>query len=1312
MTVDVNAVQDAPTVTNLVGDTLAYKEGDGAQVIEQGDNALVADADSTDFDGGNLTVSVAQPDWWDGDWGSRTKITFDNSASSGDLSEFPVLVSLTASDIDFDKILTDGEDIRFVDGDGTELNYEIETWDDTAKTATIWVKVPVLSATNSDFIHLYYNNTAATDGQNATGVWDTTHEAVWHLEEQVTDEQTSGVHYDSTGVHNGSQVNNDDYSGQGRLAQTFDGTGDYIAVADHDDLTFANAGVDSAFSVSAWIRGDTGSAMIVDKYTSSDGWEFYIDGGRLTFDLNTATGWIGERTTAVVSGAWQHVAATYDGSKATTGIKLYIDGVLQATTTIGDAVYDGMSNSTTEVEIGAYDGGGNSWDFNGQIDEVRLGSTERSADWINASYLSQNGTFAFNSFGTEESAQLAEDVLSIRDEGTGTGEIGFSGGNVTYEGVLIGTATGGSGSDLVVTFNANATPTAVSALVNNVTFEDTETVTITEGNRTVSFTINDGDGATSIDYDTTVTVSPNTAPTAADNTVTTNEDTGYTFAAGDFGFSDGDAGDSLTKIQITSLESAGTLKLSGVDVTLNQEILLADIGNLVFTPVADANGTGYDSFQFKVHDGTEYSAAANTITVDVTAVQDAPTAADNTITINEDTGYTFSAADFGFSDVDAGDSLTKIQITVLESAGTLKLSGADVTLNQEILVADIPNLVFTPAQDANGTGYDEFQFKVHDGTEYSATQVLSTLVNATFDADVEGFTYADDTFGTSNPTSASGSWNATAGNGGGGALEVHLGDTQTGTNSSGAYSKTINLAADSWVRITFDYNLAVGSGYESGEYGEAIFAVDGTRYGSDTNNSLLHHDAGGGAWSSGYATATETIFLTSGNHTLDFGGYSSGNQWTDEWTDVHFDNILVEEVTDYVMTIDVTAVQDAPTAADKTITIDEDVNHTFAAADFGFSDVDAGDSLTKIQITSLETAGALKLSGVDVTLNQEILVADITGGNLVFEPASNQFGTGYDSFDFKVHDGTEYSVAANTITVDVTPVSDWAPTAADNTVTTDEDVAHVFTLADFNYSDADPDPFTQVQITSLESVGNLKLSGADVTLNQVISVADISAGNLTFTSALHGNGAGYDSFQFKVHDSFGYSAAAYTMTMDVTAVNDAPTGTSKTVTTVEDTAFTFAAADFGYSDVESDPFTKIQITSLESGGTLKLSGVDVTLNQEILVADIPNLVYLPAQDGEGAAYDSFQFKVHDGTEYSVAANTITVDVTAVQDAPTGTDNTVTTLEETPYTFAAGDFGFTDPDAGDSLTKIQITSLESNGDLKLSGVDVTLNQEIL
>ncbi|MHC4079537.1 MAG: Ig-like domain-containing protein, partial [Planctomycetota bacterium] len=198
------------------------------------------------------------------------------------------------------------------------------------------------------------------------------------------------------------------------------------------------------------------------------------------------------------------------------------------------------------------------------------------------------------------------------------------------------------------------------------------------------------------------------------------------------GFSDVDAGDTLTKIQVTTLESNGTLKLSGADVTLNQEILTADIGNLVFLPAQDANGTAYDSFDFKVHDGTEYSVAANTITVDVTPVQDAPTAADETITTNEDTTYTFSAVDFNFADVDAGDSLTQIQVTGLESAGSLKLNGADVALDQIITVADINagRLTFSPVPDANGIGYDSFDFKVHDGTEFSSL-AYTMLVDVT-----------------------------------------------------------------------------------------------------------------------------------------------------------------------------------------------------------------------------------------------------------------------------------------------------------------------------------------------------------------------------------------------------------------------------------------------------------------------------------------------------------------------------------------------------------------------------------------------------
>ncbi|MCP4334739.1 MAG: hypothetical protein GY785_18955, partial [Gammaproteobacteria bacterium] len=50
-------VNDDPTVDNLGGDTLAYSEGDGAVIIDQGDDALVSDIDSSNFFLGSLTVS-------------------------------------------------------------------------------------------------------------------------------------------------------------------------------------------------------------------------------------------------------------------------------------------------------------------------------------------------------------------------------------------------------------------------------------------------------------------------------------------------------------------------------------------------------------------------------------------------------------------------------------------------------------------------------------------------------------------------------------------------------------------------------------------------------------------------------------------------------------------------------------------------------------------------------------------------------------------------------------------------------------------------------------------------------------------------------------------------------------------------------------------------------------------------------------------------------------------------------------------------------------------------------------------------------
>ena len=102
----------------------------------------------------------------------------------------------------------------------------------------------------------------------------------------------------------------------------------------------------------------------------------------------------------------------------------------------------------------------------------------------------------------------------------------------------------------------------------------------------------------------TVNITPvNQAPTGANNTVTTLENTAYTFAAGGFGFSDPNIPpNTLLAVKITTLPGVGTLSDNGVAVTAGQFVSVTDInaGKLVFTPTTNTNGTGYSSFTFQV----------------------------------------------------------------------------------------------------------------------------------------------------------------------------------------------------------------------------------------------------------------------------------------------------------------------------------------------------------------------------------------------------------------------------------------------------------------------------------------------------------------------------------------------------------------------------------------------------------------------------------------------------------------------------------------------------------------------------------------
>ncbi|MCP4388699.1 MAG: hypothetical protein GY802_10410, partial [Gammaproteobacteria bacterium] len=112
-------------------------------------------------------------------------------------------------------------------------------------------------------------------------------------------------------------------------------------------------------------------------------------------------------------------------------------------------------------------------------------------------------------------SDVVEDILGIRNQGYGSGEISVAGYGVAYEGTLIGSFVGGAnGDNLVITLNASANAAAVQALIENITYENTDADNATTGARTVRFVLTDGDGGTSANYDTTVTVSAaNHAPT-------------------------------------------------------------------------------------------------------------------------------------------------------------------------------------------------------------------------------------------------------------------------------------------------------------------------------------------------------------------------------------------------------------------------------------------------------------------------------------------------------------------------------------------------------------------------------------------------------------------------------------------------------------------------------------------------------------------------------------------------------------------------------------------------------------------------------
>jgi len=334
-------------------------------------------------------------------------ITISNAGSST-LANFPAYINLTHDN----DMLPDFRDIRFYDSPcnqgGNPLDFEIENYT-TNDRAHVWVRIPSLPTEGKNISIYYKNNSFVSSGENPTGVWDSNYVGVWHMKEVNA---TDSTQYGNDGNESGGVTLNS--SGKIDSALSFDGTDEFINISDDDSLSFGNSTTDSPITISAWIKMNDATEFKIFEKGDYDGGtiEYYFRTGDQgsgnddnlifrTYDISEGDAIGRQYLTPLTSYEyqWIYVVATYNGNMSTSGIKLYLNGIR-----IDDYDYDygsgyvAMENLEAPVWIGRY----TTYYANGTIDEVRISDTNRSADWINQSYMMVTNQSNYVTFGAEE----------------------------------------------------------------------------------------------------------------------------------------------------------------------------------------------------------------------------------------------------------------------------------------------------------------------------------------------------------------------------------------------------------------------------------------------------------------------------------------------------------------------------------------------------------------------------------------------------------------------------------------------------------------------------------------------------------------------------------------------------------------------------------------------------------------------------------------------------------------------------------------------------------------------------------------------
>ncbi|MBD2041903.1 cadherin-like domain-containing protein [Microcoleus sp. FACHB-672] len=911
---------------------------------------------------------------------------------------------------------------------------------------------------------------------------------------------------------------------------------------------------------------------------------------------------------------------------------------------------------------------------------------------------------------------LAEDSLSIRNQGTGAGQISIAGNVVNYGGVAIATFSGGTNgaTPLVINFNSNANITSVSALLQNITYQNSSENPST-ASRTLQFQMTDGDTGIGLPVNKAINLNAvnDVAVLATNADLTLNEGASGIINTGTLQVTDADNLPAQLIYSVTTSPSNGSLFLNGVATT---SFTQDDIDNNRITYLHNGSETTTDSLTFTVFDGTN-TLGASTFNFTINAVNDVAVLATNAdLTLNEGASGIINTGTLQVTDADTAPAQLIYTVTTATTNGTLLLNNvATTSFTQD----DINNNRITYTHTGSETTNDSFTFTISDGTNTLGASTFNFTINAVNDVPVlaanAGLTLNEGASGiintsilqvtdidtapaqliysvTTSPTNGTLFLNGVATTSftqddinNNRATYLHNGSETTtdsftftvsdGTNTLGAstFNFTINavndvpvLATNAGLTLNEGASANVSSGVlQTTDIDTAPAQLIYTVTNLPTNGTLLLNNSAATSFTQDDIDNNRITYLHNGSETT-----------TDNFTFTVSDGTNTLGASTFNFTIN--AVSDVPILATNTgLALTEGTSGIINTGTLQVTDIDTAPTQLIYSVTTSPTNGTLFLNGVATT---SFTQDDIDNSRITY--THNGSETTNDSFTFTISDGTN-TLGASTFNFTINAVNNVPILATNAGLTLNEGTSANVSSGVLQTTDVDTAPTQLIySVTTSPSNGTLFLNGVVTTS---FTQDDINSNRVTY---LHnGSETTTDSFTFTVSDGVNTLNGA-TFAINITPVNDAPAANNDSFIATEDTPLTVALANSvltNDTDVENTPLTAALVTNPNNG--------TVTFNTNGTFTYTPN--------GNFAGTDSFTYQASDGNSTSNIA-TITITVNPVNDAPIAVDDSYSTNKNIPLTIAA-DTGILASDSdveNNPLTAVLITDT-NNGTLSLN-----------